>query len=663
MQQLRSGLAVTARGATQVAPPLGRILVEMGAITPGQLVAALHLQSRLDARIGDILVAEDWADRDAVRTALAQQSGLALADLDRSPPDPALISRLPARFWAVHGLIPVRRAKDGIQIATDDPQGLDRVRAVLSEVFGPVQPVLADPAQIQAALARACRVELAEGASTRVPAHLSCRSWTPGSRASVALAALIGIVLLTAAPMASLSLASAAAMITLVLFMSLRLTGALAQLLGHGYLTAPPPSAQPAPPGLLPVAPPPRGTGRPAPRLPSVSVMVPLYREKEVAGALVRRLSRLTYPKALLEVLLVLEERDDTTRRALARADLPPWMRIVEVPAHQGLTTKPRAMNYALDFCRGELIGVWDAEDAPQPDQIERVAARFAEAPPEVACIQGILDFYNPRTNWRARCFTIEYAGWFRVILPGLARLGLVVPLGGTTHFFRRRALETLGGWDAHNVTEDADLGVRLYRGGYRTEMIDTVTFEEATFRPWSWVRQRSRWLKGFMVTYLVHMRSPRRLWSDLGPWRFLGVQAFFLGTLGQFLLAPLIWSFWVLALGLPHPIGPLVPDSVLSAGITLSVSAEVLAMLIGMAAVSRPERRHLLGWVPTLTAYYLLGIVAVYKAMYELFIRPFYWDKTRHGQARPDNPENAPERAGISGPFRARRRPVSGGS
>ena len=631
MQQLRSGRSVTSLGATPVARPLGRILVEMGAITPGHLMAALHLQSRFDARIGDILMAEGWVTRSSLLAALARQSGLPLIDLDHAPPNAALIAQLPARFWAVHGVIPWTRTEGHTRIVTDDPVGFARLRSVLTAVFGPVQPVLADPDQIQRALSHACRTELAEGASTRVPAHLSCRGWTPGSRAGVALAAAFGIVLLTLAPMASLSLASAAAMLTLALFMSLRLTGALAHLLGRGPLATP--RARP------PATSPPQLSAQPPPRLPAVSVMVPLYREKEIAGALVQRLSRLTYPKALLEVLLVLEEHDDTTRRALAQAELPPWMRIVEVPAHAGLTTKPRAMNYALDFCRGELIGVWDAEDAPQPDQLERVVARFAEAPPEVACIQGILDFYNPCTNWRARCFTIEYAGWFRVILPGLARLGLVVPLGGTTHFFRRRALEELGGWDAHNVTEDADLGVRLYRGGYRTEMLDTVTYEEATFRPWPWVRQRSRWLKGFMVTYLVHMRSPRRLWSDLGTGRFLALQAFFLGTLGQFLLAPLVWSFWTLALGLPHPIGPLVPHSVLSIGITLSVSAEILSMVIGMAAVARPERRFLLGWVPTLTAYYLLGIIAVYKAMYELFLKPFYWDKTRHGRARPDDP------------------------
>jgi len=200
---------------------------------------------------------------------------------------------------------------------------------------------------------------------------------------------------------------------------------------------------------------------------------------------------------------------------------------------------------------------------------------------------------------------------------------------------------------------------VRLYRAGYRTEMLDTVTYEEATCRPWPWVKQRSRWLKGFMVTYLVHMRSPARLWSELGPRRFLGMQAFFLGTLGQFLLAPVLWSFWLLALGLRHPVGPLVPDPVLHAGIGLSVAAELIGMSIGMAAVATPQRRFLIGWAATLPLYYPLGIVAVYKAMYELFLRPFYWDKTRHGQASPD----PPRAVAVAGPSRADRRPASTGS
>ena len=659
MQELRHRAALSPFRASPAAAPLGQILIESGAITPGQLVIGLHLQRQRNARIGEILIAEGWTSPAAVRRALARQFGLKIADPLHHRPDPALIARLPARFWATHGLIPIRRAATHVEIATAEPHRFGRMRAVLTEVFGPVRPVLADAERLQAAIAQACPVDLAEGAATRVPARLSCRGWTPGSRLGAALTLGLTLGLLTWAPLASLSLASGAAMITLLLFMTVRLAGTLAYLFGcrRAATTTDPP---------LP------GAAAPAHRLPRVSVLVPLYQEKEIADALVRRLARLSYPKALLEVLLVLEEHDATTRRALARTRLPPWMRIVEVPAHHGLTTKPRAMNYALDFCRGELIGVWDAEDAPAADQIDRIVARFAQAPAEVACIQGILDFYNPRTNWRARCFAIEYASWFRVILPGIARLGLVVPLGGTTHFFRREALETLGGWDAHNVTEDADLGVRLYRAGYRTEMIDSITYEEATCRPWPWVRQRSRWLKGFMMTYLVHMRRPGRLWAELGPRRFFGVQAFFLGTLGQFLLAPLTWSFWMLALGLPHPIGPLVPHAVLEIGITLSVSSELLSMGIGMLAVARPERRFLLGWVATMPVYYLLAIIAVYKAMYELFLKPFYWDKTRHGQARPDCPAArvqaqalARNRTGprISGSSRARRRPASDGS
>ena len=365
--------------------------------------------------------------------------------------------------------------------------------------------------------------------------------------------------------------------------------------------------------------------------------MVPLYKEREIADALIRRLRRLTYPKALLDVILVLEQDDDVTRNTLAKIDLPSWIRTIEVPGLNGLTTKPRAMNYALDFCRGDILGVWDAEDAPQSDQIERVVRHFTQAAPEVVCLQGGLDYYNPRTNWRSRCFTIEYNSWFRVILPGIARLGLVVPLGGTTFFFRRDKLLELGGWDAHNVTEDANLGVRLSRAGYRTEMVDTTTFEEANFRAWPWVKQRSRWLKGFMVTYLVHMRDPLQLYRDLGLLKFVGVQAFFLGTIGQFLLAPVLWMFWLTALGLFNPMLLVLPHQTLTSLVWLFLAAEGLNIGVGVLAVSARERRFLLPWVPTMFLYFPLGVVAAYKALWELAVKPFFWDKTQHGQAGED--------------------------
>jgi len=366
-------------------------------------------------------------------------------------------------------------------------------------------------------------------------------------------------------------------------------------------------------------------------RLPVVSIMVPLFKEREVAGHLIRRLERLNYPKELLDICLVVEEDDETTRDTLSHTHLPDWVRIIKVPKGN-VRTKPRAMNFALDFCRGTIIGVYDAEDAPHADQIHQIVRRFHERGPQVACLQGLLDFYNPRTNWLSRCFTVEYNTWFRVFLPGLARLGFAVPLGGTTLFFRRAALEKLGGWDAHNVTEDADLGIRLARHGYRTEIVHTVTEEEANCRFVPWVKQRSRWLKGFAITWAVHMRSPLKLLKDLGFKKFLGVQILFIGTLSQFLLAPLLWSFWLIPFGITHPMQTVVSNSVLlTLGIVFLV-AEVVTIAVGVFAISNKAHRFLIPWVPTMHFYFPMGTLAAYKAFYELLTQPFYWDKTTHG-------------------------------
>jgi cellulose synthase/poly-beta-1,6-N-acetylglucosamine synthase-like glycosyltransferase len=601
------------------APPMGRCLVESGAITPADLLAALSAQRELDALLGEILVAEGRTTPDRIDAAMAARHSVARVDLRADPADPDLFRLRPAAFWLQHRILPWRLDEACVHVATAHPDRLDAHAVSLALDFGAIRPVFASDADIEAAISKLGGAELARAAATRVPAPQSCRTFGALPRTTLfcmlaLLAAGLGL-----APMETLGMLGLLAVLSLLLFVGLRLTATLAHLMDQRHLTAPRPAL--------------RAGGR----LPRVSVLVPLFREREIAEALLKRLRRIDYPRALLDVILVLEEKDDTTRAALAEASLPRWMRVVEVPAAGPLTTKPRAMNYALDFCRGEIVGVWDAEDAPVPDQIRHAVAHFAGAAPDVACVQGILDYYNPRTNWLSRCFTIEYASWFRVILPGMARMGLVVPLGGTTLFVRRAILEQVGGWDAHNVTEDADLGVRLARAGYRTEMMDTVTFEEANARPLNWVRQRSRWLKGFMVTYLVHMRSPVALWRDLGALRFLGLQAFFLGTLGPFLLAPLLWSCWLLLITDHHPAALFLPPPLLAALIVTFIVAETMGILIGMLAVSSKDRRFLLRWVPTLPLYFPLATLAAYKALAELLAAPFYWDKTPHGQAKPD--------------------------
>lgn len=606
--------AVSRRGAN-TRKPLGQILIDMKAVEPGNMLKALALRDREEARIGDILLTHGWVSEVDLMAALALQWGARTVDLLAEAPDARLIDRLGPEFCLAHGLLPWRRIGGATVIATARPEDFARVRGLLPPGFGPVMMALAPERDVHAALVTTRQTALVRKAEVRVPAAESCRTLDP-ARAKVVVAVAAGLILagLFAAPALVLGLFSASAVLTLAAFAGLKAIAAVAVVRGRRRE-----AAVGRPPLPLPA------------RLPVVSVMVPLFREDDIAPRLIRRIGRIDYPKELLDVLLVVEEDDLATQGALARRVLPRWMRVVIVPRGP-IRTKPRALNFALDFCRGTIVGIWDAEDAPDPGQIHAVVRRFAAAPAEVVCLQGILDFYNARHNWITRCFAIEYAVWFRAMLPGLARLGLVVPLGGTTLFFRRKAIEDLGGWDAHNVTEDADLGLRLARHGYRTELIDTVTEEEPNSRPVAWMKQRSRWQKGFAMTWASHMRDPVRLWRELGPKRFLGIQVLLLGSVSQSLLAPVLWTFWVLAFGLPHPVARTLPPAVLAALATLFVAAEAVNVAVGLWATRGPGHRHLMKWVPSLHFYLPLASLSAWKALAECVTKPFYWDKTAHG-------------------------------
>ena len=595
--------------------PLGRVMVNAGIITQNDLVHALDLQRHIDAPLGEILVAEGLATRADVMQMVSRQHSIPVADLVADPPDETLRSALPASLCLTHRCVPWLKMADLLLVGVSRPEDFYRLQACLGTRGRRMLPVLVDDRQILTHISTLYGAELAQKAAKRVPAAQSCRGWDPEATgrkkmAFVLLALLCAALLL--APLWTITIGMLIAFITLLMSTTLKVAALIARLCQLGEAT---PAAQPT-----------------AFAMPKVSVLVPLLREEEIAGKLIQRLTRLTYPKSLLEVVLVLEESDTITRATIARTPLPHWISVIEVPDANNLTTKPRALNYALDFCRGSIIGVWDAEDAPEPDQIEKVVMRFQDAPDNVACLQGVLDYYNSRTNWLSRCFTIEYAMWWRVVLPGVARLGLVIPLGGTTLFFRRSILEELCGWDAHNVTEDADLGIRLARMGYVTELIPTVTYEEANCRTWPWVKQRSRWLKGFLITWLVHMRSPRALLRDLGFVRFLGVQTLLLATFAQFACAPLLWSFWITLLGFQHPLSVTLGNPVTAFMIWIFIGSEIINLLVSVIAVSRREHRHLMVYVLSMPFYYPLAALSAYKAIKEMVAEPFYWDKTQHG-------------------------------
>ncbi len=527
------------------------------------------------------------------------------------PPDIRLLDRIVPAECLRMGVLPWRKMGGQTIVLAAAPPDFAHHLPTLTDAYGPVRLSIASDDQLKEALRRVSAHSLAQTAERSVPLDQSCRSWQGGwlSAATGALCAL-GMVGMSISSNWTITLTFCAIIFWTLANSLLKLLAILAHLFGPmARLSDPAPA-----------------------RLPVVTVMVPLFRESEIAARLIRRLTALDYPADLLDICLLLEQDDVLTRTAVARTNLPRTIRAIVVPT--GLVrTKPRALNYGLNFARGTIIGVYDAEDAPDPQQIRKIVARFANASPQVACLQGVLDFYNARRNWLSRCFALEYATWFRIVLPGLERLGLIIPLGGTTLFFRRSVLEKLGGWDAHNVTEDADLGVRLARNGYRTELIMTVTGEEANCRAWPWVKQRSRWLKGYAITYIVHMRQPMRLLRDIGPRRFIGFQVQFLGTLCQFAMAPLLWSLWALPLGLPHPLASLLPGWGIPAMTALFIATEAITWTGAALGAHAAGRSWLIPWVPTLNFYFPLASLAAWKGLVELVHRPFYWDKTSHGQ------------------------------
>jgi cellulose synthase/poly-beta-1,6-N-acetylglucosamine synthase-like glycosyltransferase len=251
--------------------------------------------------------------------------------------------------------------------------------------------------------------------------------------------------------------------------------------------------------------------------LPTYTLLVPLYREAAVLPALVDSLLKLDYPRALLDIKLVVEEDDaQTVAVAHAQAARDGALEVIEVPVG-GPRTKPKAANYALAFARGEYLVVYDAEDRPEPDQLKKSVATFRAGPRTTACLQARLHIHNGGHNWLVGMAALDYELWFGKLLPGLDRINAPMPLGGTSNHFRTAVLREIGGWDAFNVTEDADIGIRLSQLGYRVSMLDSVTFEEGPITVDAWLGQRSRWLKGHMQTWLVHMRRPLTLMRRTG--------------------------------------------------------------------------------------------------------------------------------------------------
>lgn len=359
--------------------------------------------------------------------------------------------------------------------------------------------------------------------------------------------------------------------------------------------------------------------------LPVYTVLVPLFHEAGMVEPLTRHLAKLDYPPERLEILLLCEQDDAETIHRVQALGLDRRFRLV-VCSPDEPRTKPRACNVGLTHARGELLVIYDAEDRPEAGQLRKAAAAFGASAPHAVCLQARLDFYNGGHNWLTRCFALEYGALFRLLLPGLAERDLPVPLGGTSNHFRVAALRTLGGWDAYNVTEDADLGLRIHQTGWRTRMLDSSTLEEACAMLMPWVRQRTRWMKGYLQTWAVHARNratSRRF--QIATHLVVGGAPVNAALLPILLSAVLLHMLW-------WPGSRLVADC-LAVAASAALVANIFVQIFSAALAAAVRRQwRLLATALALPAYSLLISVATYRAVWQLLRQPHLWEKTPHG-------------------------------
>ena len=366
--------------------------------------------------------------------------------------------------------------------------------------------------------------------------------------------------------------------------------------------------------------------------LPMYTILVPLYREKESLQRLVNGLKDLDYPKDKLDAQLLLEEDDKETIVAARAMEMPSFIRTIVTPDAQP-KTKPKACNLGLSLARGEYLVIYDAEDRPERDQLKKAVLGFRRAPAKTVCLQAKLNYYNQRQNLLTKWFTTEYSMWFDLFLPGLDHMDAPIPLGGTSNHFRVDRLKELRGWDPFNVTEDADLGIRIAKRGMGTKTIDSTTWEEACSVPGYWIRQRSRWIKGYAQTYLVHMRLPWTLIRELGLGRWLSFQLMVGGTPLSLLINPVYWLLTVIWFAYRlEPLAQLFPFPIILGALVCLFVGNLVFIYACMLAAYRRGYYDLVKFALIVPIYWFMMSIGAWKGFLQLIYKPSYWEKTKHG-------------------------------
>lgn len=603
---------------------LGDLLVAEGVITSQQLETALTQQQRTGERLGRLLLILGFVRRLDLARALATQWGRPFVTIEPGSVDVAVAHRFPLEATIALRAVPLSDDGRTVVVATAEEPG-DALREALSVVY-PGRALdlrITTEWDIDRGIGLAHRRKVVDtsiyGLYFRDQSESAFTVFTLAQY--LVLVALVGGVLasLWAWPLQTLLLLNVP--ITLF-FLAVVVFRTVVGVSGAGAETAITVGDE-------------RIRSIDPLELPIYTILVPVYKERRVIGRLLESLAALDYPADKLDIIILFEEEDLETLAAAKAAAPQANVRFLIVPAGEP-QTKPKACNVGLLFAQGEYLVIYDAEDRPDPDQLKKALLAFQQGPAELACVQAALNYYNWDENFLTRMFTLEYSFWFDYLLPGLDRLRLPIPLGGTSNHFRTSVLQELGGWDPFNVTEDADLGIRAAMHGYRVGIVNSTTYEEANTHLGNWIRQRSRWIKGYMQTALVFLRNPVDLVHRAGIRQTIGFVLLIGGTPLVFLFQPVavvLTIIWLLTR--TQLFAPLFPPWLLYLSLFNLLIGNALAIYVNMFAVFKRRLHGLVLFSLLNPLYWLLHSIAAYKALGQLFTRPYYWEKTVHGLTR----------------------------
>ena len=603
---------------------IGSRLLLAGIITRKQLNDALDLAKRTGVRLGRALVNRRYISQQQLSQFLAEQANIPFTTLEGAEFDRTLVDMVGPEAARIYGILPIRSEQDQVFLAVVDPLDEEAMRIAKQRLNMGIQPVLVTEQDMEAAFERLFSDEyIARSVSElleRYPEDSAYRVLSLGQKTGLMVFLIISFVWLYfdyRSYFITLNILATFFYVTFSAYRFYLIYKAISR-----DLEIPVSDEEIA--------------ALDDRDLPVYTILIPVYKEAKVLVDLLDAVRNMDYPTTKMDIKVLMEADDAETIQTFRDWNAPSHFEGIVVP-YALPKTKPKACNYGLIHARGEYIVIYDAEDRPDQDQLKRILVAFSKASPEVVCIQAKLNYYNRHQNLLTRWFTVEYSMWFDLFLPGLDASKAPIPLGGTSNHFKRDALVEAGAWDPYNVTEDADLGIRIHKRGYKTAVVDSTTYEEANSHVYNWIRQRSRWIKGYIQTWLVHMRNPVKLIRSIGLKSFLSFQFVVGGTFFSALVNPIYWILTTLWFFFEWDfIQQIFPGVIFYFGAICLFVGNFAFTYMNVAGAMRRGYHDMVKHALLSPLYWGLASVAAWRGFWQLITKPYFWEKTIHGLYEP---------------------------